>query len=76
MNFVYRTITVFGSTFQWIQLFISDYPRVPWGSTCPSRNPLISMTHVRHPVRGNTCVLLGAEFEYESLDCSHFARHY
>jgi hypothetical protein len=34
------------------------------------------MTHVRHPVRGNTCVLLGAEFEYESLDCSHFARHY
>jgi hypothetical protein len=40
------------------------------------RNPIISMTHVRHPVRGKTCVLLGAEFEYESLDCSHFARHY
>ncbi len=52
------------------------YPCISWENTCPSRNPLISMTHVRHPARGTTCVILGAKFEYESLDCSHFARHY
>ena len=59
--FAYRTITVFGSTFQWIQLIYPSHIVSLGGHTFRPNNPLLMMTQVRPNARGKTCVSLGAK---------------
>ena len=74
--FVYRTITVFGSTFQWIQLYIPTHMLFPWGENVSSTTSLMRQPKLVTSARGQTCVQLGVEAYINDFGSSAFARRY